>query len=325
MTKNKKVLIIGAGQIGSRHLQALKAVKSPLEILVIDQSDESLGVARERYNSTPASKTIHNIEYGRELPKNKIYDIAIIATTSGPRAALTKELLGKSKVKYLVLEKLLFAKKNDYASIGKLLKAKGVKTWVNCPMRIIPFYKGLKGEFDRQKITYILHGNQSGLATDLIHHLDYIAYLTGSKEFLLDTRLLDKKTKESKRKGYLEITGTLTAEFKNGGLGLFRCDSKESTPKIIEILSPDKRYIIKENKSKSLVSKSPNWKWEEIEAPIPYQSQLTTILVESLFTAGKCELSTYEESAKYHLLTLEPLLKFLNKTSKRKYNYYPFT
>ena len=306
----KKILIIGAGQIGSRHLQALKTVNLPLDIFVVDQSDVSLKIAKERYDSIPAGKTIHNIEYSQELLKNKIYDIAIIATTSGPRAALTKELLSKSRVKYLILEKLLFTKKNDYALIGKLLKTRRVKAWVNCPMRMIPFYKEFRKELDRQKITYILHGNQSGLATDLIHHLDYIAYLTGSKEFSLNTGLLDKKIKDSKRKGYLEITGTLTAEFKNGSLGLFRCDDKGSTPKIIEILSQRKRYIIKENEGK---------------AQIPYQSQLTTTLVENLLTTGKCELPTYKESAKYHLMALEPLLKFLNKILKRKYNYYPFT
>ena len=193
---------------------------------------------------------------------------------------------------------------------------------------MMPFYAGLKKEFNKQNITYILHGNQSGLATDLIHHLDYIAYLTGSKEFTLDTHLLDRKIKESKRKGYLEVTGILTAEFKNGSIGFFRCDNSRQdlvSPKIIEILSEGKRYIIKESEGKALVSGAPDWQWQEIEALLPYQSQLTTTLVENLLTAGKCDLPTYEESSKYHLQSLEPLLKFLNKFSRKKFSYYPFT
>ena len=206
MAKAKPIIIIGAGQIGSRHLQALRAVKFPLEIYVVDKSKESLRIAKERYDSMPEGKIHHPIEYLQSLPSNKYYEIAIIATSSGPRAVLTRELLSKARVKYLILEKLLFAKKNDYESIGRLLKSKKVKTWVNCPMRMMPFYKNLKKEFGNQNITYVLHGNQSGMATDMIHHLDYVAYLTGSKDFLLDTHLLDKKTKKSKRKGYLEIT-----------------------------------------------------------------------------------------------------------------------
>ncbi len=321
----KNICIIGVGQIGSRHLQALKGVKTALNITVVDQLENSLKTALEKYESMNASGGEHVFHYQSQIPKNSFFDIAIVATTSGPRAALTKELLKKNKVKYLILEKLLFQKNNDYGQVGKLLKTKGVKTWVNCPMRMMPFYAGLKKEFNGQKITYILHGNQSGLATDLIHHLDYIAFITGSNEFSLDTDLLDKKTIESKRKGYLEITGTLTAKFKNGGLGLFRCDNIGSSPKTIEIFSEDKRYVIRESESKALTSKAPDWPWQEISAPIPYQSQLTTTLVENLLKTGKCELPTYEESSKYHLLALEPLLKFLNKISKKKYDHYPFT
>ncbi len=322
---NKSILIIGAGQIGSRHLQALKAVRFPLEIYVVDKSEESLKMAEERYESMPAGKVAHSVEYTLSLPNKTDFDLAIIATASSPRVAITQELLKRSKVRYLILEKLLFSKKNDYFKIGKLLRAKKIKAWVNCPMRMMPFYAGLKKEFGRQNITYILHGNQSGLATDMIHHLDYMAFLSGSKEFSLDTRLLDKKTKESKRKGYSEITGTLTAKFKNGSFGLFRCDDKGSSSKIIEIFSEDKRYIIKESENKALVSKSPEWQWQEVNTALPYQSQLTTILVEDLIKTGRCGLPLYEESSRYHLMALEPLLNFLNKISKKKYSFYPFT
>ena len=304
MAKTKPIIIIGTGQIGSRHLQALKAVKFPLEIYVVDRSEESLRIAKERYNAMPAGKIHHPIEYLRDLPKNKNYDIGIVATTSGPRAALTKKLLSNARVRYLILEKLLFSERNDYANIGRLIRAKKVKTWVNCPMRMMPFYKNLKKEFSNQNITYVLHGNQSGLATDLIHHLDYMAYLTGSKEFSLDTHLLDKKIKKSKRKGYLEITGTMLAEFKNGSLGIFRCDAKESSLKTIEIINSRRRYLFKE---------------DEGEAQVPYQSQLTTMLVEDLIETGKCELPAYEESTKLHLQMLEPIRKYF------KFNNYPFT
>ncbi len=44
------VAIIGAGQLGSRHLQGLKLSSSPLSITVMDSNDESLRVAKERYD-----------------------------------------------------------------------------------------------------------------------------------------------------------------------------------------------------------------------------------------------------------------------------------
>ena len=60
---SKKVVIIGAGNIGSRHLQALKAVKIPLEIFVIDPSQASLDLSKERYKSMPEGKFSEEVNF----------------------------------------------------------------------------------------------------------------------------------------------------------------------------------------------------------------------------------------------------------------------
>ena len=49
------ICIIGAGQLGSRHLQALKMVLQPLLITVVDPSSESLKMAEERYQAAAGS------------------------------------------------------------------------------------------------------------------------------------------------------------------------------------------------------------------------------------------------------------------------------
>ena len=43
------ILLIGAGQIGSRHLQALALSDINIEISVVDSSTASLAVAKDRY------------------------------------------------------------------------------------------------------------------------------------------------------------------------------------------------------------------------------------------------------------------------------------
>jgi len=317
---------MGAGQIGSRHLQSLKAVKIPLEITVVDSSENSLNTAKERYGAMNTSGGNHVLNYTDKIPVSlKFVDLVIIATASGPRAALTKELLRKARVKYLILEKILFQKKSDYAQIDKLLKAKKVKAWVNCPMRMVPFYAGLKKEFNRKKITYVLYGNRSGMATDLIHHVDFVSFLTESSDLKLYPKLLDKKTKKSKHEGYFEITGSLFIFFGNGSQLIIRCDAKGQSPKIIEIFDSEKRYTILESGGRALMSRAPNWELKEIEFDLPYQSQLTTILVENLLSKGACELPTLKESAKLHLQIFEPIRIFLNQNSKNKLNYFPFT
>jgi len=118
----KRICIIGAGNIGSRHLQGLKKITSPLSITVFDPSAESLSTARQRYDQIPSSLNheINFLQTMEDLPKN--IDLAIIATSSNVRRKVTEELLKNSTVKYLILEKILFQKAQDYKAIKKQIK-----------------------------------------------------------------------------------------------------------------------------------------------------------------------------------------------------------
>ncbi|MDP3792380.1 MAG: Gfo/Idh/MocA family oxidoreductase [bacterium] len=321
------IYIIGAGQIGSRHLQALKSVNSPLSVKVIDPYPESLKIARERYESMPKGQFQHTIEYLTEIPKNKkSIDLAIIATCSDKRAGIIKKLLALSKVKNLVLEKILFNKKTDYDFIKKLLQKSKTKAWINCTVRMMPTYQKIEKYFKGKKISYIVTGSKFGLVTNAIHYLDHTAHLSGITKFGVNTTGLDPKPIPSKRKGFLEFNGTLTAHFGNGSNASLTCYPDGDAPVIVEIHSDSARYIGRESEGKAwLAIADNNWQWEELEAPIPFQSQLTGVLVEKILNTGKCDLVPYNESKKIHLQMLEPLLKFINKDLSKKYNYYPFT
>ena len=59
---HKKVLLVGAGQLGSRYLQGLAKVSIPLEIHVLDISESSLRIAEARWNEVDTSeKDNHNL------------------------------------------------------------------------------------------------------------------------------------------------------------------------------------------------------------------------------------------------------------------------
>ena len=106
----KNIAIIGAGQIGSRHLQAMANLEGPAIVQLVDFFDESLKVAEKRFyqvydeNSVKielkSCKTINELE----VP----IDLAIIATCADVRAVVIKELIEKKEVKNLILEKALF-------------------------------------------------------------------------------------------------------------------------------------------------------------------------------------------------------------------------
>lgn len=323
----KRVFIIGGGQIGSRHLQALKKVNFPLSITVIDSSPKSLKMAQERYNSLPEGQYTHSVEYALKIPKNTtLCDLAIVATCSDVRSKMTKELLSSVKVRYLILEKILFDKKSDYDSIDKMIRQSKTKTWVNCPMRMMPTYQNIEKHFRDKRISYIVTGSKLGLVTNAIHYLDHVCHLSDTTKFEVNTEGLDRKTIPSKRKGFLELTGTLTANFPNGSNISISSYPQGDAPVVVEIHSDSAKYMGWELAGRAWLANADNeWQWQELEAPITLQSQLTTILAEKILNTGNCELVSYSESRKIHLQMLEPLLKFLNKNNKKKYNRYPFT
>ncbi len=322
------IAIIGAGQIGSRHLQALKAVKRPLHINVVDPSEKSLQMAQRRYIEFPAIGEEHSVTYQtsfKQLPSE--LDIVIVATTSGVRRTVIENLLRKSKVTYLILEKLLFTKKIDYSYIQLHLDKHHIKTWVNCSMRTMPFYRDMKNKFKDSSIYYHVDGSLFGLITNAIHYIDHMAFLTDCYDFKIITDGLNRKHKDSKRRGFLEIDGTLQVNFLNGSKGIFTCYSEGTAPIIVEIMNITYRCISKETENKAYISElSNNWQWEELRSGILFQSTMTTKLVEDILDTGTCKLTPYTQSVKLHLQLLEPLRHFLNKHSQEKiYNFYPFT
>lgn len=324
----KNILIIGAGQLGSRHLQALKNVRAPLNINVIDTSENSLKIAKERYDSIENLECLHKIKYIKTINELDVKDIeiAILATNSNVRRIVIETLLKKANVKYFILEKLLFQKKQDYFDIQKLIKEKGTKTFVNCSMRAMSLYHDIKDQLKSNKIVYTVTGSQFYLVTNLIHYLDHIAYLSNCSEFEADTRGMDKLTIPSSRPGYREINGTYIAHFKNGSIGIFTCHNQGDAPITVQFYNQDLHCISKESEGKVWLSKAnDNWNWNEIDFAVPYQSQVTTHLVEQILENGTCPLVEYDETMKMHLILLDSLSEFLKRETEEEYDIYPFT
>src|SRR3989344_9565893 len=324
----RNIILIGAGQIGSRHLQALKSVKIPLNIYVVDPSNSSLLTAKERYNLVNI-QNIHNIVYVQK-PENitgtKKIDLAIVATNSDVRSDVVKNLLRFFEIRNLILEKILFNKLEDYVSVDKLLEEKKCRCWVDMSMRTMPFYNSLKKKFDKDAVLYSVTGSSFGLITNAIHYIDYIAYLSDCYDYEIITDYLEAKPVESKRKGFLELNGTICLNYKNGSKGFLTCFTNGNLPVQMEIISSNCKYIVKESEKKAWVANSKNrWKWKEINIDIPYQSQMTNLVVESILNKGTCPLTSYKKSAKLHVVLLDSLYKFLNESSNTKRKFYPFT
>lgn len=311
-----QVAIIGAGQLGSRHLQGLKTSKHKFDIYVMDQSEESLNLAKERYNQVEDNNYLKNIYFVRsidELPEE--LDVVIIATGSMPRAMLTKILLKHAVVKYLILEKILFPRLEEYGEIEQLIEDKGVKTWVNCPRRLFAYYQKLHKLID-SPFTMEVDGSNWGLCCNSIHLIDIFLYL--SKEENYEISLDIKSLIESKRKGYIEMYGSFGISTHSGCKLLLNCtsDGREYSARI----KSSKYDIIIDKKNMKMII---NGEEESIQS-YP-NSQLTGKVVDQLFNEGMCGLTPFKISCKYHKPVLLALLNEYNKLTGGKGDVCPIT
>ena len=315
------VAIIGAGNLGSRHLQALALSKIPLSIEVVDPLEESLDIAKQRWGEMPANPMVQRIDFFMDMSAlSAEFDVVIVATSSAPRRAIVEEILKTRKTKYLVLEKVLFQRLEDYDAIQVVLEQSGTKIWVNCGMRNTKFYRCLAEMVKHDsKIDMIESGANWGLGCNSIHMLDIYALISGQKHFEIDIEDLDEGWIESKRKGYIEFTGTLRVKSEKGILEL-RSDVIGDRPYVIILQTENLLCMIYEEKkfAQVLHKKEDEWLWETIPVDIRKQSEVTHEIVQSLVEKGDCLLTPYTESAALHKVLLKGFLDHINRFNDEK-------
>ncbi len=306
-----QVAIIGAGQLGSRHLQGLKHAASSLSITVMDSNEESLRVAKERYNAVPliGEKNINFVTKLENLPSQ--LDLVIIATGSKPRSTIVKSLLNHAEVKYLVLEKVLFPVLEEYDSITSLLKEKKVSCWVNCPRRMYGLYKHLKEIINPNQPIIMSYADENwGLCCNAIHMIDIFMYLSNSFDYTIDKCLINSQLENSKRSGYIEMTGTLNISTRSGHTLSLTSLNDYHGEKGIRIKNGDRIIQISESENIWSINNECN------HYSSPFQSQLTGILADELLVTGGCSLTTFTESSTYHITLIKVLLDKYNEITE---------
>lgn len=309
------IAIIGCGNLGRRHLQSAVRCKYPATIYVYDVNSEVFTVADEivKTENKNSETTVNYITSMNELPKELF--LVIIASSASGRAETVKTLLSNSSVNYLILEKVLFQKYDDYDEIQDLLSEKNVIAFVNCPRRYYPIYSRLKERLSGKSFSFYLHGGNWGLACNFIHYLDLLSYIAGNDDVEVNISALDKEIIDSKRQGYKEITGTIT-----GRIG--RCtnfnivsekDNENNTVLIFD--SDDEKIVILESENLMYEIKKSSITCETFE--IFYQSQLTQKYIESLIESGSCQLTTYKESSKLHTAFIKPLTEYFAERGEK--------
>jgi predicted dehydrogenase len=317
MPNELQIAVIGCGAIGSRHAQALAALKHPAIVHLMDTSAEARATARAlMFQSVAAKATVHVVEAAAMNALPATLDVAIVATTAARRRQVIDSLLIGRRVKYLILEKFLFQSKEDFAWANAAIRQAGSEAWVNCARRLWPGYHELRQALanDGGPITLSCATHaRFGIGTTAIHLLDLLTYLSGTLDFELSSELVDAAPMQH-RSGGVDFSGTLYGKSARGDVFRYTAFRNGDLPIGIVIEASSLRAHVDEaNKAIRLSARDRSWNWAERPFETPFQSQLTHGVVEDLAIKGTCELTPYPESARLHLAILEPLLAHYRK------------
>ena len=303
-----KFLIVGGGNLGSRHLQGLAKISEPAIIDVIDPKRGALDLCAERLAETTNQQTSrHKVSYHTDISTLRTnYDLGINATTSGLR--LDSLRLTADKANCWILEKILSQNAADLDEIISVTEH-CEKVWVNYMMRELTWLQDLKHEIGKEKIRTIkLEGMNWSLACNLIHHLDFATWIGNAELLNLDTSKLDQIWYSSKRPGHKEICGQVVARLSNGIEASYKSISN-GEPRFTEIQTDKNTWIVDEIGARILLKGK-----TKFSGIFDRQSSLTTKLAQDFLTGRNHNLPLLSEAAGTHKIFIEAFLEHWRQT-----------
>jgi hypothetical protein len=319
-----EILLCGAGQLGSRYLQGLSLTCDPHNITVFDPSSGALDLARDRYNEVCDSGQKHNLKFTSDIAAISRYlDLAIVATTSFPRAKIVAEIAITCHVRFWILEKVLAP---SISELDAILVSTGSSqgAWVNHWMRTTPWALGLKSmlsNVDVRNASMSVAGGGWGLACNATHFLDLLCMVTGESVTSVLVDKLDRDWTASKRSGYFEILGTMEAIFGSKARLILNCDSSNE-PLTLSVSVADNQYEVKFDGDDSIEVKV-NDKLERFD--FPYQSTMTAEIVDEILLTAQCDLPTCLATVTTHRPFIRALIGHWNSNHSDSVKRLPIT
>ena len=318
-----KILIIGAGQIGSRHLEGAVKNKKQLSIIIVDKYYQAFKYSKSLVKRKNFGNPLTKVVYQKKIPEGKNFDICIVSTRADIRAKITIDLLNKCETRFIIFEKVLFQKISDFKIISSMLKKKEVKAWVNCPRRTYSFYKDIKKKIDlKMPVKIEVNGSSWNMACNAIHFVDLFSYLINDSNLKITKKKLSKKIFKTKRgKSFYEINGLIKFVNRKHSL-LINCNESKNLSLNINIINGNVKNSVQEVNEIWINEINGFKNLKKIK--IPYQSDQTGNLINSIIN-NKCGLETYENSTKHHIPLLNAIKEHLSKTLNKKLIKCPIT
>lgn len=310
-----RILIIGCGQIGSRHLQAVASLPQVREIEVVDPRPDGLALGQERLGEIPDHQPSIKFRWlTRPEEASPGGDLCIVATQAEGRLALVEQAAALGYRAFLV-EKLVTQSVSEYERLRTFVQARGLSAWVNLKTRAYPIYKYVKARLEPGRpILYSSVGGNHGLATNGVHAADLFIFLTGADCIESAGARIDPILHHTKR-GQYDLSGTLHGHSASGSHFTlsYACDHAQS---VLDVLVTGRYRWVVDNMKRQAFEGVATDSWDL--RPIPFEGNLLVSHMTEGFAAdilryGRCELPTLAQSFPAHRFILSELLPVFNQ------------
>lgn len=307
----RDILLVGCGNIGFRHLQALAALDGAVAggVTVVEPNVAHHPRIASQIDALPAERRRASRLLASLPGEIGEFALAVVATNAAERRAAYEAAHRQARFANVVFEKVLFPRLRDLDEVGAALAADGISAHVNCPRRAAPGYRAVRERLSGGGALHVdVTGTAYGLGSNAVHFLDLAEFLNRAPLVSLDGSGLLPGHEPSKRQGYVELFGTLSGRLANGAEILLRCDRGETPGVAVTLRSADGSLAIEE--ATQTARQVPHGAPERFE--MRQVSELTAAYAELL--AGRGDgFSPFADSARQHRFMIAAALSHLGR------------
>ncbi len=311
-----RILIVGCGQLGSRHLQAVASLPSVAQIEVVDPRPEALQLGRDRLAELGLERQ-PEVRWLQSLREASFADLCIIATQAEGRCGLVCSISEQLRIERFLLEKMVAQAIRDYENLIEFSRRNSLSVWVNCKTRAHASHRRIKQNLhpDEPLVLSIAGGNH-GLANNGVHAADLFVFFDSIEEIRLTAARIDPILHPSKRGANIfDLSGTIHAHSSKGSTFTLSLAAGHFAPLQFSVTAPRYRAVVDDMvKCFYESSAESDWVWREV----PYDANLsvsfmTRGFVTDILASGACELPTLEQCFPAHQLILRSLRPYFNR------------
>ncbi|QEC78074.1 Gfo/Idh/MocA family oxidoreductase [Mucilaginibacter ginsenosidivorax] len=300
------VIIIGTGNIGKRHLQALYRSDLEFEIVVYDVFKESLSsVSQFCIDNKLDSARVTPVEsFDKLLGFINGDSVVIVATTATDRINTLEPVIIR-KPKAIIVEKPIVQVEADYYYIQSIAESNQVPVYVNFIAHAQHFYREIyQNVKDAKEFSFYTNMPNWGMSTVGVHQFELFFWLFGIKEYEVVFSEVSS-VYEQKRKGFYDLAGSIVLSDKKGNIAVFRNHTVPSFPSI-QIITEDYLYTVHESQN-MLIKIGPDKKPVVTDLNVRFVSTYINEIVDYVFNNefDKVYLPTIADSFLAHKLLFD--------------------